>query len=43
MSSGLHSGLIAATSIISVSTASSSEVFLFNIVNGDRTLLSLPY
>lgn len=42
MNSGLHSGLIAATRIISVSTAASSEVFLFNVVNGDRILLSLP-
>lgn len=42
MKSGLHSGLMPATRIISVSTAASSEVFLLNMVNGDSTLLSLP-
>jgi len=34
MKSGLHSSLMPATRIISASAAASSEVFLFNMVNG---------
>ena len=41
MKSGLHSVRMPATRIMSVSTAASSEVFFFNMVSGDRTLLSL--